>query len=240
MTTRTITRMFVVLVAALALAFSLAEGDAAAVKKQKSERSGLAKAGSSATQHARKGKKRRGRAKKKRSKKKKKAPEKKPEETDEEAPADEAVPEAAPAGEPAAPKAGPGGVGSKLRNSAAGSSLEPAPSLGAEGVPMTAGTGLRQSNRMEFDARVVRGETAGSGAVILFERGPRHLAPLTKKRTRFLDDTIEGVLGKEESIKAREKIDRARKRKASKKEKKSEKAPTEKSEKKSESNGKSK
>ncbi len=60
----------------------------------------------------------------------------------------------------------------------------------------TAGTPLRQSNRMEFDARVVRGETAGSGAVILFERGPRHLATLTERRHIFLDATIQPVLGK--------------------------------------------
>ncbi len=56
----------------------------------------------------------------------------------------------------------------------------------------------QRSNRMEFDARLVYGETAGSGAVILFERGQRHLPPLTKQRTRFLTATTEPVLGKKD------------------------------------------
>ncbi len=59
----------------------------------------------------------------------------------------------------------------------------------------TTGVSLRRSNHMEFDARLVRGETAGSGAVILFERAARRLPPLTKQRTRFLAATLEPVLG---------------------------------------------
>jgi hypothetical protein len=58
------------------------------------------------------------------------------------------------------------------------------------------GSSLRRSSHMEFDARLVRGETAGSGAVILFDRGHRELPPLIKRRSRFLDDTIEPVLGR--------------------------------------------
>jgi hypothetical protein len=54
----------------------------------------------------------------------------------------------------------------------------------------------QRSNRMEFDARLVYGETAGSGAVILFERGQRQLPPLTKQRTKFLAATTEPVLRK--------------------------------------------
>lgn len=49
---------------------------------------------------------------------------------------------------------------------------------------------LRRSNVMEFDARLVRGETAGSGAVVLFDRGQRPLPPLTRRRKRFLDPTL--------------------------------------------------
>jgi hypothetical protein len=60
---------------------------------------------------------------------------------------------------------------------------------GAAGAP-------RFSNRMEFDARLVYGETAGSGAVILFERGQRELPPLTEQRKRFLAATTEPVFGK--------------------------------------------
>jgi len=57
---------------------------------------------------------------------------------------------------------------------------------------------LRRSNVMEFDARLVRGETAGSGAVVLFDRGQRPLPPLTRRRKRFLDPTLAVVAGAEE------------------------------------------
>jgi hypothetical protein len=59
-----------------------------------------------------------------------------------------------------------------------------------------AGAAAQYSRRMEFDARLVYGETAGSGAVILFERGQRQLPPLTEQRTRFLSATTEPVFGK--------------------------------------------
>jgi cytoskeletal protein RodZ len=61
----------------------------------------------------------------------------------------------------------------------------------------------QRSNRMEFDARLVYGETAGSGAVILFERGQRHLPPLTKQRTKFLSATTEPVFGKKDESRYR-------------------------------------
>lgn len=58
------------------------------------------------------------------------------------------------------------------------------------------GGGMRHSRHMEFDARLVRGETAGSGAVVLFDRGDRRLPRLTRLRDRFLRATVEPVLGK--------------------------------------------
>lgn len=57
------------------------------------------------------------------------------------------------------------------------------------------GGSLQRSNRMEFDARVVRGEAAGSGAVFLFERAPRPLPSMVARRTTWLDDTVRDVLG---------------------------------------------
>jgi hypothetical protein len=54
---------------------------------------------------------------------------------------------------------------------------------------------MRRSNRMEFDARLVRGEAAGTGAVILFDRAERPLPTLTERRTRFLRRTVERVFG---------------------------------------------
>lgn len=57
------------------------------------------------------------------------------------------------------------------------------------------GPSLRRGNRMEFDARLIRGESAGSGAVFLFERAQRPLPSMIDKRTSFLHDTVDSVLG---------------------------------------------
>ena len=57
------------------------------------------------------------------------------------------------------------------------------------------GGGLRRSNRMEFDARLIRGETAGSGAVFLFQRAPRPLPSMVPLRTSYLHETVDQRLG---------------------------------------------
>lgn len=54
---------------------------------------------------------------------------------------------------------------------------------------------LRRSNRMEFDARLIRGETAGSGAVFLFQRTPRALPSMVPLRTSYLQETVQQTLG---------------------------------------------
>jgi hypothetical protein len=56
---------------------------------------------------------------------------------------------------------------------------------------------LRRGNRMEFDARLIRGESAGSGAVFLFQRAQRPLPSMITKRTSFLRDTVGSLLGDE-------------------------------------------
>jgi len=67
------------------------------------------------------------------------------------------------------------------------------------------GGSVRRSNKMEFDARLIRGETAGSGAVILFDRGHRELPSLTKSRTRFLYQTLEEIYKPESEAQAKPK-----------------------------------
>lgn len=54
---------------------------------------------------------------------------------------------------------------------------------------------LRRGNRMEFDARLIRGEGAGSGAVFLFQRAQRPLPSMINKRTSFLRETVDTLLG---------------------------------------------
>lgn len=56
---------------------------------------------------------------------------------------------------------------------------------------------LRRSNNLEFDARLVRGQRAGAGAVVLFNRGSRPLPPLTGERRGFTRATVVDVLGPE-------------------------------------------
>jgi len=55
---------------------------------------------------------------------------------------------------------------------------------------------LQRSNRMELDARLVRGESARSGAVYLFQRAPRRLPPLVDLHQSWLDEITVPVLGR--------------------------------------------
>jgi len=64
-----------------------------------------------------------------------------------------------------------------------------------EDVKEAASATLQRGNRMEFDGRLIRGETAGSGAVFLFQRVPRPLPSMVKTRTSYLSDTVQEVLG---------------------------------------------
>ena len=54
---------------------------------------------------------------------------------------------------------------------------------------------LQRGNRMEFDGRLIRGETAGSGAVFLFQRAPRPLPSMVIKRDSYLGGTVRTVFG---------------------------------------------
>ena len=78
-------------------------------------------------------------------------------------------------------------------NDADSASDEPAEEAAA-GAPSLSET---QSRRLDFDARVIRGETAGRGAIVLFERGGRSFAPLARVRRKFLLPTILAVFGEE-------------------------------------------
>lgn len=64
-----------------------------------------------------------------------------------------------------------------------------------EGGGEEQGGSLQRSNRMEFDARLIRGETAGSGAVFLFQRAPRALPSMVPLRKSYLQGTVDEVLG---------------------------------------------
>ena len=54
---------------------------------------------------------------------------------------------------------------------------------------------------MEFDARLIRGETPKAGAVYLFKRARRRLPLLVDQRRSYLDDMVEPVLGRSPLLK---------------------------------------
>ncbi len=104
---------------------------------------------------------------------------------------------AQPANSPAksdAAKAGPGGEEAPDAGDADLTGLDE--SKGSGTAAPQAGGGLRRSNRMEFDARLVKGQTATSGAVYLFQRAPRKLPPLLKMHQSYLDRIVEPIFGK--------------------------------------------
>ncbi len=54
---------------------------------------------------------------------------------------------------------------------------------------------IRRSRVMEFDARLIQGQSPRAGAVYLFHRAPRRLPELVKLRPRFLKKIVVPVLG---------------------------------------------
>lgn len=65
---------------------------------------------------------------------------------------------------------------------------------------------LRRSNTIEFDARLVQGETATAGAVFLFQRAPRPLPPLVTIGPRTLQRIVWPVLGEKAADRAVQKF----------------------------------
>ena len=87
----------------------------------------------------------------------------------------------------------------KPRRARSKAAQEPPPAPDAD----PAGAPLRRSNRMEFDARVVKGERPGSGAVYLFNRAPRRLPPLVRLRQSVLEKIVRPVLGRGAMVEAK-------------------------------------
>ncbi len=82
---------------------------------------------------------------------------------------------------------------------------------GAEATTAESATSnIKRGRRMEFDARLIRGERA-SGAVFLFQRETRPLPSMVKRRTSYLDDTVRSTLGDASAEEFRAKQSDARK-----------------------------
>lgn len=52
---------------------------------------------------------------------------------------------------------------------------------------------LQRGERIEFDARLIQGQTAKAGAVYLFERASSNLRSMVKDRTSFRDKIVRTV-----------------------------------------------
>ena len=67
------------------------------------------------------------------------------------------------------------------------------------GLPVNEDTRLLQrGERMEFDARLIQGQTAKAGAVYLFERVSTNLRSMVRERTSFKDEMVRTVFPDEE------------------------------------------
>ena len=89
--------------------------------------------------------------------------------------------------QPASPRKGP--------PAAAGAESAAAPGDGGGAGQAAGGAVVQRSNKMEFDERIVSGQTAKSGAVYLFKRVPRTLPALVAQRRSYRNRIVEPVLG---------------------------------------------
>lgn len=107
----------------------------------------------------------------------------------------------------AAAKKPPKSPGGDSTDAPASSASPPASSAGATGASEDARV-LQRGERIEFDARLIQGQTAKAGAVYLFERASSNLRSMVKDRSSFRDRIVRTVFpatsesksdGKEES-----------------------------------------
>ncbi|MBE2253952.1 MAG: hypothetical protein IAE78_30770 [Myxococcus sp.] len=68
---------------------------------------------------------------------------------------------------------------------AASPSPEPAPAAGADGP-----TGVRGPTRIDFDDRLIQGQSNKSGAVYLYDRKELKVRSMIKKRDNFRDEIV--------------------------------------------------
>jgi len=70
---------------------------------------------------------------------------------------------------------------------------EPAPAAEPGGAPAPGGTGLGRTNRIEFDAQLIKGQTTKAGEVQILERKDTELKSMVKRRTSFREEIIHTV-----------------------------------------------
>lgn len=71
-------------------------------------------------------------------------------------------------------------------------------SSGQAAPPAAAGSALRRGARVEFDGRLVQGQTAKSGAIYLFARRRSELRSMVKERKKYRQEILRTVYPKDE------------------------------------------
>lgn len=108
------------------------------------------------------------------------------------------------AGQPEPAAAAPRGkTGAAARKKAAARPAKPvAPQAekAAEEPKPTEGQALRRGERVEFDARLIQGQTAKAGAVYLFERAGGDLSSMVDQRKSYRREIVEEVFPQENDL----------------------------------------
>jgi hypothetical protein len=85
-------------------------------------------------------------------------------------------------------------AGDKDRRRPGGRDKDPRMEPGKEGGAVGGGNpALQRGTRLEFDGRLVQGQTARSGAVYLFERGRSELRSMVRERQSYRDEIVKTV-----------------------------------------------
>lgn len=69
-----------------------------------------------------------------------------------------------------------------------------APSAGPAGAPTDVAVGPRGPTRIDFDDRLIQGQTNKSGAVYLFDRKELSVRSMVRQRTSFRDQIVKDIL----------------------------------------------
>jgi hypothetical protein len=70
----------------------------------------------------------------------------------------------------------------------------------AKPAPPAEGQPLRRGERVEFDARLIQGQTAKAGAVYLFERASSDLSSMVDQRKSYRTEIVEEVFPEEDDL----------------------------------------
>jgi hypothetical protein len=102
---------------------------------------------------------------------------------------------------------------------------EPPPPAPAAAQPAEEGRALQRGERVEFDGRLIQGQTAKAGAVYLFARVSTNLRSMVKERSSFKDKIVRTVFPDDSPVREEEIPAQVEEKKEEKREEKKEEKP---------------